>query len=405
MVNTTDYDAVIVGARCAGSATGMLLARQGHRVLVVDRATFPSDTLSTHIVWQSGVERLTRWGLADAVAASGCPPITNVVLDAGPLVLDGRPRPYGDTGQAFCVRRRILDTLLADAAAAAGAEVRLGTLVTDLVWDGNTVTGVRLDGTSVRSKIVIGADGAHSLVARAVRAAEYHTKPALTCVYYSYWSGVEVPGIRICQRPGRAFGYAPTNDGLTLAVVFAPGSEYPRFRSDVDGRFWAALDLAPEVSEVMRAGRREDRFHGTADLPNFLRVPHGPGWALVGDAGYHKDPVTAQGISDAFRDAELLAASVDAGLRGDQSMPTALAGYQARRDAAALPMYEMTTDMATLEPPPDALASLLGALVGRSEEISQFLGVLAGSVPVREFLDPTNVARIMAGAPPASIPA
>src|SRR5688572_19759923 len=134
-MSVVGFDAIIIGARCAGSPTAMLLARQGHRVLLVDRATFPSDTLSTHIVWQAGVERLTRWGIADAIAASGCPPLRDVVFDVGPIVLRGRPRAIGQVDHAFCVRRTVLDTVLVEAAAAAGAELCLGTAVADLTWD------------------------------------------------------------------------------------------------------------------------------------------------------------------------------------------------------------------------------------------------------------------------------
>jgi 2-polyprenyl-6-methoxyphenol hydroxylase-like FAD-dependent oxidoreductase len=390
------YDAIIIGGRCAGASTAMLLARAGHRVLLIDRATFPSDTISTHIIWPSGVERLERWGLEPEIAGSGCPPIHDVTLDAGEIVLNGRPTSIGGVGQTYCVRRTILDSILVEAAAKAGVDVRLGTAVSDLVFDQDgAVTGIKAGGAIDSARIVIGADGLHSLVAKAVVAAEYETKPSLTCCYYSYWSDVDVDGIRICQRPGRAFGYAPTNEDLTMVVAFAPVAEFREMRADVEGHFLATLELAPEVGAAVRAGHREDRFHGTADLPNFFRVPFGPGWALVGDAGYHRDPLTAQGISDAFRDAELLAAALDAGLRGPRPMDAALVDYQSERDAAAMPMYELTTDMASLEPPPPELAALLGAIDGRPEEISQFLGVFAGSVPVAEFFAPDNIERIM----------
>ncbi len=398
MTKHPDYDVIVIGARCAGSATAMLLARSGYRVLLIDRATFPRDTLSTHIVWQSGVERLTRWGLADAVAASGCPPVSEVVFDADPIVLAGRPRPYRQVDHAFCVRRTVLDTILAESAAAAGAELRLGTTVSDLLWEGDTVSGVRVDGAAVTARIIIGADGVHSLVAGSVHAAEYETTPPLTCLYYSYFSGADVDTIRICQRPGRAVGYAPTNDGLTLAVAIAPIADYPRIRADVEGAFTASLNLVPEVARIVRAGRREDRIRGTADLPNYLRVPNGPGWALVGDAGCHKDPYTAQGISDAFRDAELLAEAVDAGLREERPMTAALTEHHRRRDEAILPMYALTTEMAAMQPPSDELAALLSGLVGQPDAISQFLGVLAGSASVTEFFAPENVDQIAVGA-------
>lgn len=394
MTQTSDFDVVIVGARCAGSATAMLLAEQGHRVLLVDRATFPSDTLSTHIVWQAGVERLQRWGIADAIVASGCPLVRDVVFDTGHAVLRGRPRPAGGADAALCVRRTVLDNLLVDAAGAAGAELSLGTSVTGVIWDDGRVTGVRLGDTDVRAPLVIGADGLHSRVAREVAAPTYHEVPSLTCLYYAYFSDIDVDHLRLTDRPGRGFGFAPTNDGLTLVVAIAPLGDAQSFRDDTEACFYATLDLEPEVASIVRSGRRVDRFHGTADLPNFFRQAAGDGWALVGDAGCHKDPITAQGISDAFRDAELLAAAVDTGLRDPAGMATALRAYQEQRDQAMLPMYEFTTEMASFEPPPDELVALLQALPGQPDHIADFLGVFAGSVPVRSFFDDENIGRI-----------
>jgi flavin-dependent dehydrogenase len=398
MTQSFDYDVVIVGARCAGSATAMLLARQGHRVLLVDRATFPSDTLSTHIVWHAGVERLQRWGIADAIAASGCPPVRDVVFDPGPAVLRGRPRPAGGADHALCVRRTVLDTLLVDAAATAGAELALGTAVTGVIRDDGRVTGVRIGDTDVRARLVIGADGMHSRIAREVQAPTYHEVPSLTCLYYTYFGDIDVDHLQLTDRPGRSSGFAPTNDGLMLVVTIAPARDAQSFRADPEACFYAALDLAPEVASIVRSGHRVDRFHGTADLPNFFRQAVGDGWALVGDAGCHKDPFTAQGISDAFRDAELLATAVDAGLRDPAAMASALGSYHKLRDEAMLPMYELTTEMASVEPPPDDLVALLRALVGQPEAIADFLGIFAGSVPIGSFFDDGNIARIFDGA-------
>jgi flavin-dependent dehydrogenase len=153
----------------------------------------------------------------------------------------------------------------------------------------------------------------------------------------------------------------------------------------------------------VRAGRREERFAGTADLPNFFRRPYGPGWALVGDAGFHKDPFLAQGISDAFRDAELLAEALDAGLAGRRPLEAALAEYEQRRNEAALPFYELNYQAATLEPPAPQLLQLRAALRGNPEDTARFFGVNAGTVPVAEFFAPENVQRILAsGAGPVA---
>jgi flavin-dependent dehydrogenase len=293
----------------------------------------------------------------------------------------------------------VLDSLLVDGAAAAGAELSLGTAVSSLTWDDGRVTGVCIGDTEVRAELVIGADGMHSRVAREVQSPTYHDRPSLTCLYYTYFSDIEVDHLQLTDRPGRGFGFMPTNDGLTLVVTIAAADDAPSFRADPEPCFYATVDLDPEVASVVRSGRRVDRFHGTADLPNFFREAAGDGWALVGDAGCHKDPITAQGISDAFRDADLLATAVDAGLRDPATMATALRSYQEQRDQAMLPMYEFTTEMASFEPPSDDLIALLQALVGQPGHIADFLGVFAGSVPVPRFFDDENIGRIFEGAP------
>ena len=184
------YDAIVVGARCAGSPTAMLLARKGYRVLLVDRATFPSDTISTHFIWQSGVACLKRWGLLEKVQASNCPAISYISLDFGPFALTGVPPAADGVTEGYGPRRTVLDKLLVDAAVAAGVEVREGFSVEELITDGERVTGMRghaAGGSTIAetAHIVIGADGRNSFVARAVQAAEYQTQPALECSNYT----------------------------------------------------------------------------------------------------------------------------------------------------------------------------------------------------------------------------
>jgi len=381
----------------------MLLAREGYRVLVVDRASFPSDTLSTHYIHQPGVARLKRWGLLDAVAASNCPPARRLTFDVGPFALVGTPPPADGVAEAYAPRRTVLDQILVEAAAAAGAEVRTGFSVQELVWEGGRVAGIRgraEGGQSVteRARVVVGADGLHSLVARAVAAPVYNERPAFGCAYYTYWSGVPVDGAELYARPERMIIAGPTNDGLTVTIAYWPAAMFHEVRADIDGHFLAALEQAPGLAERIRAGRRAERFRGTAELRNFFRKPYGPGWALVGDAGYHKDPITAEGISDAFRDAELLTEALDEGLSGRRGLDDALAGYQARRDEAAMPLYEFTCQLATLQEPPPEMQQLFGALRGNQEQTDRFFGVIAGTTPMAEFFAPENIGRIMAGA-------
>jgi len=397
------YDAIVIGARCAGSPTAMLLARKGYRVLLLDRGSFPSDTLSTHYIHQPGVASLARWGLLERLRASNCPPIHEQALDLGPFALVGAPPSVDGIAEGYAPRRYVLDTILVEAAVAAGAELRERFSVEELLWEEGRVVGIRghaAGGAPVteRARIVIGADGLHSFVARSVGAEAYDTTPALTCVYYTYWADLPMERAQLNPRPGRMIIAAPTNDNLTLLTVFWPQAEFHQVRADIEGSVLAAVDLVPGLAERVRAGKRAERFRGTADLPNFFRTPYGPGWALVGDAGFHKDPILAQGITDAFRDAELLTEAIDAGFSGRSPLAEAFAAYQHQRDEAAAPGFATTLQFAQLHPPPPELQQLLGALRQNPAQLSRFLGTMAGSVPPQEFFAPENLGQIMAAA-------
>ena len=399
------YDAIIVGARCAGAPTAMLLARKGYRVLLLDKARFPSDTLSVHYIHQPGVACLHRWGLLERVIASNCPPVRRQRVDFGPVVLEAAPPPIDGIADAYAPRRTVLDTLLVGAAVAAGAEVRERFTVDDLLMDGGRVTGIRghaAGGTTVseEARIVIGADGLHSRVARRVGAVSYNVQPVFTCAYYAYWTDVPVQGAELYARPERMILAGPTNDGRTMIIVYWPVAAFHEVRSDIERHFLAALDLAPGLAERVRGGTRAERFRGTADLPNFYRRPHGPGWALVGDAGYHKDPITAQGITDAFHDAELLAAAIDDGFAGRRPLAEALAAYEQARNERTGPLYELTHQFAALQPPPPEMQQLIAALRHNPEQADRFIGTIAGTVPTSEFFAPENLARIIGPAVP-----
>ena len=398
------YDAIIVGARCAGSPLAMLLARKGYKVLLLDKATFPSDTISTHHIHQPGIARLKRWGLLDKIKASNCPSTLQMKFDVGPFAIAGTPPPADDSTEAYAPRRRILDQILVDAAVAAGAELRERFTVEELTGDGDTVTGLRGrddNGSTVieQARIVIGADGARSLVARSVQAPMHLDRGMLTCNYYSYWSGVPIESVELYPRAGRMIVVDKTNDGLTLAVVVWPVGEFHRVRSDVEGEFMRAIrSSAPKLAERLDGGRREERFAGTGFIPNFLRRPYGLGWALVGDAGYHKDPLTAQGITNSFSHAELLAESLDGAFSGRRPMEQALADYERKRNEQVLPMFDYTCQLAKLEPFPTEMLGLLNALRGNPTETGRFLGTVTGTVPIPEFFSPDNINRVMEAA-------
>jgi flavin-dependent dehydrogenase len=397
------YDAIVVGARVAGSPTAMLLARKGYRVLVVDRATFPSDTFRSHMILHPGNLQLKRWGLLDRVIALGTPAVHYFVQDMGDFGLRGRVLNVDGVDALYAPRRKYLDNLLAQAAVEAGAELYEGFSVQQLLWDGDRVIGIQgrtQTGTNVTelAKIVIGADGQHSTVARAVGAPTYNERPVLTWAYYSYWSGVAVSDAEFYRHDDIAMLAFPTNDGLTGVAAFGPIAGFPAFRSDIEANFYKTLDTFPQLTERVRAGQRAERWLGSADLPNFFRKPYGSGWALVGDAGYHRDPVTGTGISEAFRDSELLVEAVDAGLTGRQPLDQALAGYEIARNALAYPSYEMTLQAATFGPLPGELYALRGALAGNQADTDQYFGVLTGAVSPMAFYAPENIGRIMQAA-------
>jgi flavin-dependent dehydrogenase len=399
-MGATKYDVIVVGARCAGSPTAMLLARRGYRVLLLDRRHFPSDTVSSHFLQQQGVALVKQWGLLERLVGLGAPPVRSTSLNFGPFVIRGSALPMSGVAEAYATRRTLLDEMLLHAAAESGAEVREGFAVEGLTFENGRVAGVRgrLNDADLTESaaIVVGADGQRSMVAREVGAPTYDAVPPQAATYYSYWSDVPTDGLEIYVRPDRSWGMFPTNDGLTCIALSWPVSEFEANRHDVEGNFLKTLDLVPDVAERVRSGRRVERFRGTADVPNFFRKPFGDGWALVGDAGYHKDPCTAQGIGDGFRDAQLLVEAIDTGLSGRQPLAEALAGYETARNEHVMPIYQFTCELAALQPPPPEKATLLAAVARDAGTSARFVSLLAGSVSFAEFFAPENVVRTMA---------
>lgn len=392
------YDVIVVGARVAGSPTAMLLARHGHRVLLVDRARFPSDTLSTHIIHACGSAALQRWGVLEPVRASGCPPIETYSFDFGSVVLRGTPRTV-DGVSAYAPRRTVLDAILVEAAASAGAEVRQGYNVDGFVFEDGRVAGIRHQGRTERARLVIGADGRNSHLAEAVGAASYHTKPKAQYAYYTYFSNLPIDGMENHIWPYRGFGSATTNDGLTMVIAGWPYAEAAAVKADVEGHFLASLRSVTDFADRLAGACREAPFLGGA-LPGYFRRPYGNGWALVGDAGYNKDPITAQGITDAFHDAERCADAVHAWLAEGASFERVMSAWQASRDEAALPIYELTMQMATLAPPPPETQTLFGAMAGNTSAMDDFASVISGALSPGRFFAEENIGRILAAARP-----
>ena len=401
-MSPSQYDAIVIGARCAGSPTAMLLARKGYKVLVVDRATFPSDTVSTHLVHPTGMDCLSRWGLKEKVLSTGCPPIKSYTFDFGPIVLTGSPGTSREP-VSYSPRRTVLDKILVDAARESGAEVREGFSVEEIIIEDGNAVGIRGHdhggGTHTeRARVIIGADGRHSMLARSVDAEKYNERPIQEAAYYSYWSGVPMNGrMETYIRNDRGFAAWATNDDLTLVVGGWPYAQFEENKKDSEAHFMAMLERAPEFADRMRKGNREERFGGAA-VSNYFRKPFGPGWALVGDAGYNKDFITAQGISDAFRDAELCTAALDAWMSGTSEFDSAMKSYQTTRDQHVFPHYDFTIQIASYEPPPPDQLQLMGAMMASQDAMDGFARVYAGVTSPAVFYSEENVKSIFAQA-------
>ena len=351
------WDAVVVGARVAGASTALLLARAGLRVLVVDRARRGSDTVSTHALMRGGVLQLLRWGVLDRVAATGAPPVRRVTFHYGAESMPVSLKPYAGVDALYAPRRTILDAMLVDAAEDAGARFRFGLAATDLARDGaGRVVGVVLRDHggatwTERARLVVGADGRGSLVAARV-AAPTIVAGAHTAAYaYGYWPAADLDGYHWHYGDALSAGAIPTNDGLACVFVGGPPAVLAaatRHHRPAAAQRALLARLDGGLADLA-AGRPDGPVRFFRGMPARLRQPHGPGWALVGDAGWWKDPLSTHGITEALRDAELLAAAVVAGAASERAAGLALAGYQAQRDHLALPMHPIVDRLASHE--------------------------------------------------------
>jgi flavin-dependent dehydrogenase len=395
------YDAIVVGLRCAGAPLAMLLARKGYRVLGIDRANFPSDTMSTHFLWPRTTAMLAAWGLLARLAQTGCPPIESVTLDVGPISIRGRPDAVDATEIMYCPRRNVLDTMLVEAAREAGAELREGTTFTDLVWRNDQVIGVETTARDGRRRvdhaaIVIGADGLWSRVARSVGAMTEIQQESQSCAYFTYWTGVPTDGVEFYRRHGRVILVFPTHHDQTCIYVGWPYAETAAYRADVTACYLATLDSAPDLARRVAAGCQAQAFKGTNKLPNYYRRAWGNGWALVGDAAYHRDPITGMGIGDAFLGAQLLAEAFDAAMQSRTPIESALAGYQEQMHSRTRPVFDYTVLSAALDDPAPLLP-FYAAVAQDPAATRQLMNVLAGTLPFRAFFNRANIARLTEG--------
>jgi flavin-dependent dehydrogenase len=345
----SEYDVVVVGARPAGAGTALLLARQGLRVLMVDRGQYGADTLSTHALMRAGVLQLARWDVLPRVIAAGTPPVRSATFIYADEAIRVPVKPRDGVDALYAPRRTVLDRLLVDVAVEAGVHVAYGTSLAGLLRDAvGRVRGVVLHQESgataeVRARTVVGADGRGSSVARLVGADVTRPGPSAAANVFGYWSGIPVEGYRWYYRPGLSAGAIPTNDGLTCIFASVPAARFgPVFRGDVDAGYRKIVaEVAPDLAEPMRAATLTAPLRGAPGQPGFFRRSAGPGWALVGDAGYFKDPITAHGITDAMVDAEYLARAIAEG------SDAALLGYAVDRDRRAAELFDVTDRIAS----------------------------------------------------------
>ncbi|MCA9939980.1 MAG: FAD-dependent monooxygenase [Anaerolineales bacterium] len=400
-MSSKKYDVIVVGARCAGASIALLLARAGVRVLLVDRARLPNDILSTHTVQLSGLACLEKWGLLSRLLPRGCQPYRHISMDFGDFSFTGAPPAAGDVADTICCRRTVLDAVLLEAAIEAGVEWRGGFPVQELITDNGKVAGILNRGHSKspvveKASLVIGADGMRSTVARLVNADAYSTVPSLTFSFYSYWDNIDIEHAHLYVRDGCAMAMIPTNDRATIVVVQQRLDQFGAFRKNIAHSFLQAWEAIPGAVERLSAGTRLEPFKGTPYQPNFFRKPWGDGWALVGDAGSHKDSVTAQGIGNTFYDAEFLADALITGLSGESCMDTALAAYHQKRDAYLLPIYRRTLEVAKLELPTGRMKRIFEAMANNPQQRNHFLGIDAGTVHPDHFFSDENIRLILA---------
>jgi 2-polyprenyl-6-methoxyphenol hydroxylase-like FAD-dependent oxidoreductase len=381
------YDAIVVGARCAGAPTAQLLARAGRRVLLLDKSAYGSDTLSTHLVHQPGIAALARWGVLDHVRASGCPPLARTIYEVADVRIDGYAGGVAGQRAKYAPRRRVLDALLVDAAVRAGAEYRERCRVTALLRDeAGRVVGVegrhRNRQFTEHARLVVGADGMRSTVARLVAAPYTVRDPLMTCAYHTYWHDVPADGVELYERPGGWVAAVRTNDDATLVQAYFPQSRFEEVRTDARRAYTEQIrTTAPALHERLRGSEPTERLHGTGDQQNFFRQATGPGWVLVGDAGHHKDSITARGISDAFQQAESLVGELGNVLGDDPArLDAALARFAEDRDTTMAPGYQGALGVARLAPPHERRLALLRAVRSDPELTATYLDMVAGVV-------------------------
>ena len=393
------FDVVIVGARCAGSPLATLLARQGLSVAVVERATFPRDILSTHIFQAQALAFLQRLGVAEKIRATGAPFVGRVDIRQEDFqYLAATPQQPGDIGGIASVRRTLLDPILADAAAEAGADLRMGTKVTGIVEDQGRVVGVRIASngseSTLHARMVVGADGRNSTLASIVGARKYNLTPNERFAYWAFFEGGEPdpdPAFVFHRWEDRLVIGTPADSGLYQVILVADLADLPRFRQDLEGSFMDHARSCRPVAQALSGARRVGKFFGMLRWEGFFREPSGRGWVLAGDAGHFKDPTPGQGIQDAFRQADALAQAILRGVSGsDEDLDRTLAAWGRWRDKDAAGHYWLATDMGKAGRVPAVLPEI-GRRLAEQGKIDLYIDLFTHRVMPSQVLTPPRV--------------
>lgn len=394
-------DVVVVGARCAGAPTAMLLARAGRRVVLLERGRPGTDTISTLYIQPPGMVRLKNWGVLDEVAASGAPVLDTASYTIEAITVSGRASWPADTPLPRAPRRRDLDRILAEAAVRAGADLRVQSSVTDLIVEDERVAGVRYslrgaDGRQrehvVRAGLVVGADGMRSRVAARAQAPWQRRDPTLTCAYYTFWEGLST-GFGMYEGAAGWVSAVPTSGGRVLVSAYFPQSSFADVRGNVLAHYHDCVAaVAPELDAMMTRGLHAEPITGFGDQQNFFRQAWGPGWALVGDAGHHKDSLTARGIGDAFLQADLLAHHLRTA-DSPAGQDAALARFADDRDTMLAESYGATLVVADPAARP-ARAEVLAMVAADPARRQRYLDTVAGLAPMSGLYTPDLMDRL-----------
>jgi len=349
MNNEFDYDIIIIGARVAGSTLAAILGQKDYRVLLLDRATFPSDTISTHFFRAPALRAFDKIGVGVEVQSVAPQLRVNYNVVDGIEFTEPVDRP-DDYPFYMCVRRILLDDILIrNLENIPSVEPKQGTKVNGLIRDNNSVTGVKWEMGNERgeltAKAIVGADGINSFIAKEVNAEVEYQEPVNRAMYYGYYKGVESK-----EGPAAEFHYKgnnlvycfPCDSKLTLIAVSIPIAQFASFKSNIEDEFNNLVNLMEALKGRFSKAKREGPIRGSGNIPGYLRIPYGKGWALVGDAAMVMDPWSGQGIDQATTHSLLLADALDDYLSGKNSWNSAMTGYHKARNEFSLKTFNRT---------------------------------------------------------------